>query len=534
MRKGQILIAGTLLLFLAGCFPTPTPVPTQVVLPSETPVMETAAPTFVVVTSTPEPVEPTAPLPTETAANLEEKITLKDITDLGGGKAAVSWEAKGNFLSGFRIVWSDVNTDPIYLRDSSVDVVDPTLRSAMFSGDYGKIYYVRVCRIVNDICDLYSNRGIFAFFAPGATSLPSTTPTATKWVLTPGTAVPHSGTGVTPYIKITDISNTEPGKAKITWEASGTFSNGFKIVYSRSTETPTYGTDSYYAIDNGAYRSAYLDGKTGYTYYYRICRYTGSGCDLYSNTYTFTYAGDKMTATTGPSKTPTITKTPGPSATPTLTKTPTATKTPTSTKTPTPTATSSVTSISISGISNVTTGQATVYWTATGSFPNGFKLLYSKTNNPPTLSDGYVVQDSWDTGTGIGSATFSGDPGKQYYLRVCKYDGSACVAYSTTLAFTFAPAPDTIVISYISNVSSGVATVHWAADGTYDNGYAIIYSATNPTPNLATDNYVTVSSSYVATNINGTPGTPYYFVVCALTSGSVCGVTSAVETYTYP
>lgn len=537
MRKGQIIIAGTLLLFLAGCFPTPTPVPTQVVLPSEAPIVETAAPTFVVVTSTPEPVEPTVPLPTETQANLQESITLKEITDLGGGKAAVTWDANGNFLSGFRIVWSDVNTDPIYLRDSSVDVVDPTLRSAMFTGEYGKIYYVRVCRIVNDICDLYSNRGIFAFFAPGPTALPSTTltPTATKWVITPNSPGGNGGgTAVTPFIKITSITNTDPGKARITWEATGTFTNGFKIVYSRSSNPPVYGTDSYYAIDNGAYRTAYLDGKTGYTYYYRICRWTGTTCDTYSNTYTFTYAGDKMTATVGPSKTPTLTKTPGPSKTPTITRTPTITKTPVPSKTPTVTATSSVTSIAISGISNVTTGQATVFWTATGSFPNGFKLLYSRTNNPPTLADGSVAQDSWDSGTGIGSATFNGDPGKRYFIRVCKFDGSACVAYSTALSFTFAPAPDTVVISYIANVSSGVASVHWAADGTYDYGYAIIYSDTNPTPALATDDHVTVDSSYVAANINGTPGTEYYFVVCALTSESVCGVTSDVETYTYP
>lgn len=536
MRKGQILIAGTLLLFLAGCFPTPTPVPTQAVVPSETPVVETAAATFVVVTSTPEPVEPTLPAATETPVNVEEKITLTQITDLGGAKAAVTWEASGIYLNGFRIVWSDVNTDPVYLRDSSVDVVDPTLRSAMFSGEYGKIYYVRVCRIVNDICDLYSNRAIFAFFEPAPTAIPSNTltPTATTWKLTPNTPIPPAGTGVAPYIKITNISNAESGKAKITWEASGTFSKGFKIVYSKSNNPPVYGTDSYYVIDNGAYRTAYLDGKPGYTYYYRICRYTGSTCDTYSNTYTFTYAGEKVTSTTGPSKTPTLTKTPGPSKTPTKTPTVKYTSTPTPSKTPTPTATNVVTNISISGIANVETGKATVYWTATGSFPNGFKLLYSKTNNPPTLADGSVSQDAWDSGTGEGSATFNGDPGKQYYLRVCKYDGiSACVAYSTTLPFTFAPGTNSIVISSITDVSSGVASVHWAADGTYDNGYAVIISETNATPDIATDTVKTVSSAFTATNINGTPGTLYYVLVCSLTSGGVCDVSSAVETFTF-
>ncbi len=85
MRKGQILIAGTLLLFPAGCFPTPTPVPTQAVLPSET-LSETAAATFVVVTSTPEPVEPTLPAATEPPVNVEEKITLTQITDWAAQK----------------------------------------------------------------------------------------------------------------------------------------------------------------------------------------------------------------------------------------------------------------------------------------------------------------------------------------------------------------------------------------------------------------------------------------------------------------
>jgi len=91
-------------------------------------------------------------------------------------------------------------------------------------------------------------------------------------------------------IIITNIKETSSGQALLSWTATGTFSTGFRIYYSSYIKVPSIGSEkSEYAIPDGTNRSAYVTGTPGTTYYYRICSYTGSGCDFYSNIYTFTY-----------------------------------------------------------------------------------------------------------------------------------------------------------------------------------------------------------------------------------------------------
>jgi len=100
-----------------------------------------------------------------------------------------------------------------------------------------------------------------------------------------GYAIPSSSSMI-----ITSIKETASGQAQITWTASGTFSNGFRIYYSDYVKLPTFGGEkSEYAIPDGTTRSAYVTGTPGKTYYYRLCSYTGSGCDFYSNLYTYTF-----------------------------------------------------------------------------------------------------------------------------------------------------------------------------------------------------------------------------------------------------
>ncbi len=97
-------------------------------------------------------------------------------------------------------------------------------------------------------------------------------------------------------IIITNIKETSTGQAQIFWSANGAFSKGFRIYYSNYIKNPVFGGEkSEYAIPDGQARSAYITGATGTTYYYRICSYTGSGCDFYSNTYTFTFTGPTST-----------------------------------------------------------------------------------------------------------------------------------------------------------------------------------------------------------------------------------------------
>jgi hypothetical protein len=112
-------------------------------------------------------------------------------------------------------------------------------------------------------------------------------------VTTSGGAFDVAGTPIksSSSIIITSIKGNDSGKAQIIWTATGNTSNGFLIFYSTSFKTPFLNGYPYYKISDGTVRSGYVDGTPGMTYYYRICDYTGSSCDFYSNSYTFTYAG---------------------------------------------------------------------------------------------------------------------------------------------------------------------------------------------------------------------------------------------------
>jgi hypothetical protein len=91
-------------------------------------------------------------------------------------------------------------------------------------------------------------------------------------------------------IIITSIKETGSGQAQMIWIASGTFANGFKIYYSSSIVNPSFGGEkSEYGIADGTTRSAYITGTPGTTYNYRLCSFTGSDCEFYSNTVSFTF-----------------------------------------------------------------------------------------------------------------------------------------------------------------------------------------------------------------------------------------------------
>jgi hypothetical protein len=127
----------------------------------------------------------------------------------------------------------------------------------------------------------------------------TTVPTATVKIIYPtstpsaydtnGNAISAAGS-----LRITNIED-KSGRAMISWTATGTNSNGFWIYYSTSFQNPYYGGYAMFKIPDGTARSAYLDGDAGVTYYYRICHYTGSGCDYYSNSITYTYPGATAT-----------------------------------------------------------------------------------------------------------------------------------------------------------------------------------------------------------------------------------------------
>ena len=488
LSKIKLVVVAGMLLLLAGCIKIPISnlnLPTQAATNAPTPlvIIVTATPFAPVQIVTATPVEAYS---TTTPTPANATITITQVEDVGGGRAIVHWASTGNFPGGVQVVWSSSNQSPTYPSDQSSYTGDPAARSAMISGYPGNIYYVRVCRYVNNACDIYSNLGIFAF--ANITSTPVYYPynTAIPTHVAPvynsgGTAIPSSSS-----ITITSMTDGGLNKAIINWSAVGTFSNGFAIVYSTSSTTPYVGGYPYYLVSGGTTKSAYVDGAPGTKVYYRVCRYTGSTCDIYSNTYAYTYPGTLATATPDP-------------------------------------AVIGITSISDSGL-----GSAAVNWNATGSFPGGFKVMYSKSHNPPTLSDSVV---NVTNGT-LRTATITGDPGAAYHVRVCKYSNGACVVYSTVKDFTFASDPAAISITGFADTTLGHATISWDATGVFPSGFKIAYSKTNATPTLS-DSVIVVSNGTLRTaNITGDPGVTYHYRICKVYNGS-CIAFSAAQNFTF-
>jgi hypothetical protein len=423
-------------------------------------------------------------------------ITITSIQEVGPGRAIVYWDAIGEFPSGYKIVWTDQQGKPTYPENTSAYTGDPYARSAMISGTPGRIYYVRVCRFLNDACDIYSNLGIFAFVntSPTAPNPGTKTPTVPATVHTKVPVVP-TGSSLT-KILITFMSGGADGKAFMMWDATGSFTAGFKIVYSKTNQTPTAGSDPYFKISDSGARTAYVNGDPGAKYYYRICRVTADTCDSYSPVFAYLFAGSIYTPTPDPAV------------------------------------------ITITEIKDKTTGTATVTWTATGTFPAGFKVVFSKTNHVPTLSDSYVyVSDG-----SLRTAVVAGEPSTFYYFRVCKYFDGRCVAYSPVKTFTFAaapsPTPDGSTITNVKvnpNTVIGKATITWDAAGVFPFGFKILSSTTETIPTYENASSMVLVSEEAARTfkISGNPRTTYYYRICKYT-GSGCGVYSGVVSFTYP
>ena len=88
---------------------------------------------------------------------------------------------------------------------------------------------------------------------------------------------------------ITSVSGGGSGKARITWTSTVSPNKGFAILYSTSDKEPVWGNNAYFIVNDGTAREAYVDGKAGKTYYYRLCSLKEGKCDLYSATATYTF-----------------------------------------------------------------------------------------------------------------------------------------------------------------------------------------------------------------------------------------------------
>jgi len=328
---------------------------------------------------------------------------------------------------------------------------------------------------------------------------------------------PTATTGASITIKKVEAVGT--GEAKVTWSVIGSFSKGFKVVWSDSTTTPKYPDNSavYAGLDA---RSATITGTPGTKYYIRVCKYNGSGCDFYSSKATFTF----------------------------------------------PEAAEPV-SIEITGISDKVTGYAYINWSVTGSFPSGFKIAWSATNPNPVYPP--TTDELWTyiSDPNARSAVVEGTPDSTYYFRICQYLGGSCGVYSNSYTFTFEAVPeptaDTSTI-YLLSVEAltpedpTIAHLVWEATGSFPNGFKILWSSTINPPTYPDGmdgyNYISDPSATMGDTLPLNTGTTYYVRVCkydvvtarlnnlgfllfsTLNTGSIttCTIYSNVLEYTVP
>ena len=462
---------------------------------------DTAAPPPETLPATETPAPPAADA--TATATPDAILSITSIEETGPGRAIVNWDATGNFPAGFSLVWTREERKPVYPQDENTYTGDPTARSALLSGLPGFVYIVRVCRTSADGCDIYSNAAFFTFtrYAP--------TPT-TNWTRTAiaKTAFANAGSGggggggstkpTTSKFAILSMSGGENLKALMKWNSDTSPADGFRIYYSTTNQEPKQGSDSYFVIEDGKARQAYVDGLTGTTYKYRLCKMDDGQCTAYTATYKFTFPG-KAAPTAGAA-------------------------------TPQPAATKTTATLLIAKIEDAGLGKAVVTWAADGKFPEGFRILYSASNNPPTLKDKVVKV----TDIAQRSVEVSGDPGVKYYFRVCKYVDGDCTVFSPVKEFKFA-APPTDVFELTATPGAEVGTIDlsWVALSPAPDGFFVLRAAAPREPVYPDDlkDEITdgTATSYTATGL--TSGKTYNFRLC-INIGGVCSGYSKIRAET--
>jgi hypothetical protein len=214
-------------------------------------------------------IEPTSiSIQKESPAADVGSLTITHISSRTEGEALLEWQAEGDFLQGFKILWSKNNANPSFPQDPFIYIKDPDDRSVLILGDPGEQYYYRICKYDGRGCSFYSNAYTYTF--DGTAKL----------------------TAARNKLSITNISNQSLGKALISWDANGSFPNGFKIVWSSSSGYPVFPGDDSLDVSESNSRSAVVSGTPGTLYYFRVCHFTGRGCDSYSQSFHFSYTGD--------------------------------------------------------------------------------------------------------------------------------------------------------------------------------------------------------------------------------------------------
>ena len=203
-----------------------------------------------VLTDIDKPAEAPAPAPTPTPGK-PAGISLSGSQDSYSAK--FSWSVNGVDVSeGYKLLRSKTNSKPGY-SDKVAYISSKDTSYSLFVGD-GETYYYRLCSYSDGACVSYSN------------TVQVATTKKEKPVVEAGAVT----------LSIADSTAS--------WIFAGTAPNGFKLVMSTSP-SPVYPTDYKKYVD-GTSTSIPSDLDAG-TYYVRVCKYTGDGCQDYSNEVTY-------------------------------------------------------------------------------------------------------------------------------------------------------------------------------------------------------------------------------------------------------
>jgi hypothetical protein len=130
--------------------------------------------------------------------------------------------------------------------------------------------------------------------AATATTAPTATLAPTKPAAVLSTSSTPRNTAVPPTPKIYIYKGIPAGDGTVAlyWTAKGsTFDNGFLILYATDPANLVYGEARSVAVTDGKYRVFTMTGTYHYTYYFKICRFTGTNCDYGSNVFGYTFTG---------------------------------------------------------------------------------------------------------------------------------------------------------------------------------------------------------------------------------------------------
>jgi hypothetical protein len=251
------------------------------------------------------------------------------------------------------------------------------------------------------------------------TATPQDTDTPTPTLEPTATAVPPTQEPQT--ITIASVTDQGSGNILVSWQATGTFTDGFQVVWSTVNQSPIFPSDSStYVSDSGA-RSAQFHGDANKLYYVRVCAYTNNTCGTYSNSsYVAVFAPTAAPYTYPVNPYPY----PNPYIPPTRNSTPN----------PTPYTTPYAPWIYITFIQSAGYGSADLYWKAYGTFSEGFYILYG--TDPAQLVYGEGRTISVPNGY-TRMVTVSGHYYTTYYYKICRIAGTNCDTNSNTYAFTF-------------------------------------------------------------------------------------------------